>query len=90
MAFADISAFLGKGGTRAMVMKSGDHWRCVNPACQCSVLVEVSGAREGQSPRCACGGLMKKDYSPPVFRYLDFLRFPDAAPVPVPQDSRKA
>lgn len=70
-----------------MVMKSGEHWHCVNPACQCSVVVEIGGEKEGQNPRCACGSIMKKDYSPPVFRYLDFLRFPESALVP--RDSRE-
>ena len=56
-----------------MIMKSGEHWHCTNPACGCTVLVEINGAVNGANPRCACGGLMKKDYSPPAFRYLDFL-----------------
>ena len=65
-----------------MVMKSGERWHCMNPACQCSVLVETTGEMEGSNPRCACGGLMKKEYSPPVLRYLDFLRFPEPALAP--------
>lgn len=56
-----------------MVMKSGQRWHCVNPACQCSVLVESTGEIEGSNPRCPCGSIMKKEYVPPVFRYLDFL-----------------
>ena len=67
-----------------MVMKSGERWHCINPACGCIVLVESSGEIEGQSPRCACGTIMKKGYSPPVFRYLDFLKV--RAPAPVHQD----
>jgi len=67
-----------------MVMKSGEHWHCVNPACGCAVVVETNGGIEGQNPRCACGSIMKKDYSPPVLRYLDFLRFPE--PVLVHRD----
>jgi hypothetical protein len=39
----------------------------------------VNGEIEGQNPRCACGNILKKSYSPPVFRYLDFLRFPEPA-----------
>jgi hypothetical protein len=62
-----------------MVMKSGERWHCVNPACGCAVLVESNAAIEGQNPRCTCGSVMKKGYSPPVFRYLDFLRFPEPA-----------
>jgi hypothetical protein len=69
-----------------MVMKSGERWHCISPACQCSVKVEISGEGEGQNPRCACGSVMKKEFSPPVFRYLDFLRFPE--PALVPRNSR--
>jgi len=60
-----------------MVMKSGERWHCIDPACGCAVLVESNGDIEGQNPRCACGSVMKKDYSPPFFRYLEFLRLPD-------------
>ena len=60
-----------------MVMKSGERWHCINPECGCIVLVESNGEIEGENPRCACGSVMKKDYSPPVFRYLDFLKFPE-------------
>lgn len=59
-----------------MVMKTGERWHCTNPTCRCSILVETSGEAEGQNPLCACGGVMKKQYSPPVFQYLDFLHFP--------------
>ncbi len=62
-----------------MVMKSGERWHCVNPACGCVVLVESNGEIEGQNLRCACGSIMKKSYTPPVFRYLDFLRFSEPA-----------
>jgi hypothetical protein len=62
-----------------MVMKSGKRWHCLNPACFCAVLVETSGALEGSNPRCSCGSIMKKEYSPPVFRYLEFLREPALA-----------
>jgi hypothetical protein len=58
-----------------MVMKSGERWHCSNAACGCSVLVETTGEIEGRNPRCACGGVLKKDFSPPVFRPLDFLQF---------------
>jgi len=50
-----------------MVMKSGERWHCMNPACLCAVLVETSGELEGSNPRCSCGSIMKKDYSPPCF-----------------------
>jgi hypothetical protein len=74
-----LQAVLAKGGTRAMLMKSGERWHCMNPACNCAVLVEANGEIEGQNPRCACGTVMKKAYSPPVFRYLDFLRSSEPA-----------
>ena len=62
-----------------MIMKSGEQWHCINPACGCAVLVKKNGEVEGENPRCTCGGLMKKDYSPPVFRYLDFLYLDEPA-----------
>lgn len=62
-----------------MIMKSGERWHCTNPVCGCSVLVETTGAVEGKNPLCACGSFMKKLYGPPVFKYLDFLRFPEPA-----------
>jgi hypothetical protein len=62
-----------------MLMKSGERWQCMNPACQCTVLVETSSGVEGSNPRCTCGSVMKKPYAPPVFRYLDFLSFPEPA-----------
>ena len=70
-----------------MIMKSGEHWICSNPACQCAVLVERSGEIEGSNPQCACGSLMKKVYSPPLLRYLDFLRFGE--PEITPSGSRE-
>lgn len=63
-----------------MLMKTGERWHCTNAACGCSILVETSGAGEGKNPVCACGSVMKKQYAPPVFQYLDFLRFPEPAP----------
>jgi len=72
---------------RAMVMKFGERWHCVNPACGSAVLVESNGEIKGQNPRCACGSVMKKAYSPPVFRYLDFLK--SVEPELARQDSSK-
>ena len=62
-----------------MVMKTGERWHCIHPACRCSILVEATGEAEGKNPRCACGDVMRKEYVPPVFQYLDFLRFPEPA-----------
>lgn len=60
-----------------MVMRIGERWQCTNAACRCVILVETQGEVDGQNPRCACGSIMKKQYSPPHFQYLDFLRFPE-------------
>jgi hypothetical protein len=60
-----------------MVMISGERWHCTNAACRCSVLVENSGRVTGPNPRCSCGSVMKKAYSPPVFREIEMLRFPE-------------
>ena len=60
-----------------MKMKSGERWHCTNAACGCSILVETSSEAEGKNPVCACGSAMKKQYAPPAFQYLDFLRFPE-------------
>jgi hypothetical protein len=60
-----------------MVMKTGERWHCTRAACRCVILVETTGEIEGQNPRCACGSIMKKEYTSPVFQYLDFLRFPE-------------
>ncbi len=68
-----------------MIMKAGERWHCTSAECRCAVLVVTTGEVEGQNPRCACGSAMKKDYSPPVFQYLDFLRFPE--PVLTRRDS---
>ena len=57
-----------------MLMKARERWHCVNLDCGCQIVVEISGEIEGQNPRCACGGIMKKKYPSPVFTYLDFLR----------------
>ena len=62
-----------------MLMKAKEHWHCVNLACGCQVIVEVGGEIDGQNPRCACGGIMKKKYAAPSFSYLEFLQ-PDDPP----------
>jgi hypothetical protein len=70
-----------------MIMKSGESWHCTSPGCLCQVRVEVNEEIEVQNPRCTCGGLLKKAYTPPVFKYLDFLRIGE--PVLTHRDSRK-
>jgi len=63
-----------------MIMKTGERWHCMNAACGCSIVVETTGNAEGKNPRCACGSVMKKEYAPPAFQCLDFLRFPELVP----------
>jgi hypothetical protein len=58
-----------------MVMQPGERWHCINLACRCTIVVESGTSQEGVNPRCSCGSIMKKDYKPPVFSYLDFLKF---------------
>jgi hypothetical protein len=70
-----------------MLMKARERWHCTNPACGCQVVVEISGEIEGQNPRCACGRIMKKKYTSPVFTYLDFLRMEE--PLAAPQVLRE-
>lgn len=62
-----------------MLMHSGETWLCTNTACQGSVVVKTGTYAEGSNPRCSCGARMKKKYTPPVFRYLDFLRVDEEA-----------
>ena len=50
----------------------GEHWHCMNAACGKEVVLDLS-AEMDTPPHCSCGAVMKKQYSPPVFRYLDFL-----------------
>jgi hypothetical protein len=71
-----------------MFMKSGEQWHCTNPACRCEVLVQENAQIEGSNPRCVCGAPMKKNYSPPRFTYLNFLRLDE--PVPTSNSSREA
>ena len=78
-----------------MIMKPGERWHCTNGACHVEVVVDSRESIEGTNPRCACGAEMKKEYSSPVFRYLDFLhleeaRLPeDACGASVPAAARK-
>ena len=57
-----------------MMMRSGDTWHCTNVSCHAVVLVQTESQGEGVNPRCTCGAPMKKKYTSPAFRYLDFLR----------------
>jgi hypothetical protein len=70
-----------------MIVKSGERWHCTNPACHCEVPVQSKDAVEGSNPRCVCSAPMKKNYAPPSFTYLEFLRVAD--PVAYREGSRK-
>ena len=70
-----------------MLMKARERWHCTNLACACQIVVEIGGEVEGHNPRSACGGIMKKKYTSPLFTYLDFLRVDE--PVPVPHGSHE-
>jgi hypothetical protein len=56
-----------------MLEKAIESWQCGNPACRSEVLVEANVEVQRTYPRCSCGGAMKKHYSPPALKYLDFL-----------------
>jgi hypothetical protein len=45
------------------------------------VNVIADGHVQGENPRCACGALMKKIYSPPTLTYLEFLSIAQPASV---------
>jgi hypothetical protein len=64
-----------------MLMKAKERWNCMNPACGCQVVVEISGEVEGRHPRCACGEIMEKKYTSRVSAYLDFLRVEEPADI---------
>jgi hypothetical protein len=56
-----------------MLGKAVERWQCGNPACRSEVLVEANVEVRRTYPRCSCGGALKKNYSPPALRNLDFL-----------------
>jgi hypothetical protein len=56
-----------------MLIQSGEMWRCTDPACRSELSVGLSRELPGDQLLCACGGVMKKHYTSPVFRYLDFI-----------------
>lgn len=52
----------------------GERWHCMSAACHKEIVVACGEAPAENRPRCTCGAEMKKEYSPPVFRYLEFLQ----------------
>jgi hypothetical protein len=57
-----------------MIMQRGESWRCTNRSCNAEILVQAESQGNGANPCCSCGAPMKKKYTSPVFRNLDFLR----------------
>jgi len=57
-----------------MEKAQGERWHCMNPTCKREEILNHSEGGLRGNPRCICGEEMKKTYSPPVFRYLEFLR----------------
>jgi hypothetical protein len=60
-----------------MMMCLGESWHCTNGACRAEVSVQAPSQSDGVNPHCSCGSAMKKKYTSPVFRYLDFLQVED-------------
>ncbi|HKV64511.1 MAG TPA: hypothetical protein VJO16_21575 [Candidatus Acidoferrum sp.] len=87
IAFAHIQPFLARGGKKG----HGHEIRGALALHQSSVWLRgTSGIQRrncGANPRCACGSIIKKGYSTPVFRYLDFLKVRE--PALVHQDPAK-
>jgi len=52
----------------------GECWHCMNAVCRKEIFIAYSEATAGNRPQCSCGAEMKKEYTPPVFRYLEFLQ----------------
>jgi hypothetical protein len=51
-----------------------EKWHCINRACNTEIQLPANIATDAPLPHCSCGARMKKKYTAPVFRYLDFLR----------------
>jgi hypothetical protein len=56
-----------------MRMRLGESWHCTNGACRTEISVQSASQKDGANPRCSCGAAMKKKYTSPVLRCLDFL-----------------
>lgn len=71
-----------------MLIQAGDLWHCTNPACRSELSVGATCGVEVGYLYCACGSVMKKHYTPPVFRYLDFLGDRDVTTVLTAESER--
>ena len=57
-----------------MDIRVRESWHCTNRTCTAEISMTTIRPSDGTSPLCSCGAPIKKDYTPPVFTYLDFLR----------------
>ncbi len=51
-------------------MTEGQVYLCQNRVCDAEILVIKEPREASANPRCRCGAVMKKPYSPPVLRTL--------------------
>ena len=51
-------------------MKTGQCYRCQNPACRAEIEVKKDSMEGDVNPRCCCGAEMKKCYREPVFKEI--------------------
>ena len=63
-----------------MATDSKMRWHCTNPLCRDRAADSDVSCSGGEIPVCACGSPMKKEYRPPVFRYLEFLTLDSPEP----------
>jgi hypothetical protein len=55
-----------------MRLRERERWRCTNRECRSEILVTKTGEIEGQTtPRCCCGGAMKKPYNAPKITKIE-------------------
>jgi hypothetical protein len=54
-------------------------WFCMNSACGKELAIPRKDVPDGSNPTCSCGTTMKRKYTPPGFRYLDFLQLDQPA-----------
>jgi hypothetical protein len=71
-----------------------ERWICQNGACGSEIAVIKPGEVVATGlPRCRCGSIMKKFYSPPTFRHITGeeaeMLFRDPAPVVSPDRHSK-
>jgi hypothetical protein len=55
-----------------MTMDKGQRYRCQDANCRLEVVVIEPSKEAVLNPRCCCGGEMKRRYTKPRFKRLDF------------------